>query len=83
MRKLKFKPEDFDAKDLPFGNDLASLANEMFEKWYREEIENAPIVYSEPGYVDGVPVNFTRRCIPKDYRFTAKLVCIEEIKNEN
>ena len=83
MKKLQFKPEDFkyNSHDLgEFGQliRIAYAANEaqkIFDKWYREEIENAKEVKSA-GY------GWHERSVLSNYRFThkAKLVCIEEIK---
>jgi len=51
-----------------------STAQAVFDKWYSEHIENAPIVYGK--FKDNV---WTKRQGELD-TYSAKLVCIEELK---
>lgn len=81
MKKLEFKPEDFDDLDAymgPYGKLAASMAQNTFDAWYKENIENAPTVFKNKNFTDRWYENEARGFDCPDTH-KAKLVEIEEI----
>jgi hypothetical protein len=81
VKRLEFTPQQMRSWSRRIDVDdiyacMAIHANEIFNEWYRENIENAPTVYGTEhfGYYGKTP-----EISGKDTH-RAKLVCVEEIK---
>lgn len=80
MKRLEFSPTDVNS-----WNDPVTLkkVQDKFDQWFKENIENAPIVYSQNGGTD-MEDNKKERWVGKAYSIpsdthTARLVMIEPI----
>lgn len=93
MKLLKFKPENF-IRDNQHGDAViiiakldAQTAQQLFDAWYEENIEKAPIMYGPGKYCDYQDKGFeweswvSRDDIPHGYNntHTARLVDVKEI----
>lgn len=75
MKKLNFKPEDFDS-EANYRDVHASTAQLLFDDWYAENIESAPTIYG--GHADGIWSNM----LTYENDKVAKAVLIESIEDK-
>lgn len=75
MEKLKFQAGDFESEPGKFAQALAYKAQAKFDEWYRENIEDAPVVRGE----GIIMVGFSKLPAPNT-KWEGKLVGIKEIK---
>lgn len=78
MKRLEFKPEQFSSAENT-EEISAEIAQDMFDAWYKENIDSAPTVYGNPEVPSSWGLSRSGWC-DKPMTHTARLVDIKEIE---